>query len=278
MEKQNCILRWMRNLLCGILIGAGAILPGVSGGVLAVIFGLYNPFMEVLTEPRRALPKYWMTFVPVVIGCGIGFIVFAKGLSTFFAVSPTVAVWLFVGLILGTAPALFREAGAHGRGKSAWGSLLLCGGVMFAGLYYISHVAAIQVTPNLGWYSFCGVLLGLGIIIPGMTSSSVLMALGLYRPVLDGLANLDVMVISACLPGVVLAILLPARFVRWGFRAHYTVAYHGILGIVLASTLVIVPKSYGGVGEILLSALCAAAGFVLALLMEHLDSRIQRKK
>ena len=60
MEQQNGAARWMRDLLCGLLIGAGAILPGVSGGVLAVIFGIYRPFMEVLADPFRELPRYWM--------------------------------------------------------------------------------------------------------------------------------------------------------------------------------------------------------------------------
>ena len=55
----------LRYLLCGALIGAGAILPGVSGGVLAVVFGIYRPFMEVLTHPRRALPKYWRMLIPL---------------------------------------------------------------------------------------------------------------------------------------------------------------------------------------------------------------------
>ena len=56
-RDQNFIMRWLRDLLCGALIGAGAILPGVSGGVLAVVFDIYRPFMEVLTCPRTAIPK-----------------------------------------------------------------------------------------------------------------------------------------------------------------------------------------------------------------------------
>ena len=52
-RRQNCILR----VLQGVLIGAGAILPGVSGGVLAVIFGIYRPAMELLTHPKRALAR-----------------------------------------------------------------------------------------------------------------------------------------------------------------------------------------------------------------------------
>ena len=63
-RDQNFIIRWFRDLLCGVLIGAGAILPGVSGGVLAVVFDIYQPFMEVLTHPRRAIPKYWKWFPP----------------------------------------------------------------------------------------------------------------------------------------------------------------------------------------------------------------------
>ena len=55
-EKRRQRSRWLRYFFCGILIGAGAILPGVSGGVLAVVFDIYRPFMEVLTRPRKALP------------------------------------------------------------------------------------------------------------------------------------------------------------------------------------------------------------------------------
>ena len=267
-------VRWLRNLLCGALIGAGAILPGLSGGVLAVVFGIYEPFMEILTRPRTALPKYWRWLPPLAIGWCAGFLGFAKGIAAALEVSASVTTWLFIGLIVGTVPSLFRQAGREGRGPAAWGSLFLCAGVVFAGLYHMSHQAYLSVTPNLWWYNFCGALWGVGIIIPGFTSSSVMMALGLYQPMLEGLANLDLMVLAACLPGMALAVALLARAVSWFFRRHYAVAHHGILGFVLASTLVIIPTSYGTAGEAVLSALCCAAGFGLALLLEKLDRRI----
>lgn len=274
-RNQNSIMRWLRNLLCGVFIGAGAILPGVSGGVLAVVFDIYRPFMEVLTRPRTAIPKYWIWFPPIIIGWCVGFLGFAKGIATAISLSNTVTTWLFIGLIVGTMPALFREAGKEGRSAASWASLGVCALAVFMGLFYVSRVAHMSVTPNFWWYNFCGMLWGASIVIPGMTSSSIMMALGLYQPMLEGLARLDFLVLAASLPGMILTILLLARFVSWFLRTHYSVAYHGILGTVVASTLVIIPSEYGQY-ESLLSAVCCVGGFLLAFLLARLDRKIQK--
>ena len=274
-RDRNFGIRWLRDLLCGVLIGAGAILPGVSGGVLAVVFDIYRPFMEVLTHPREAIPKYWRWFLPIRLGCAIGFLGFAKGIAAAIDVSSTVTTWLFIGLIVGTVPSLFREAGKEGRSIGSWVSMAVCAGAIFFSLFYVGKVICVTVEPNFWWYNFCGALWGMSLVIPGLTSSSVMMALGLYQPMLEGLARLDFLVLSACLPGMVLTILLLARLVSWFFRKHYSIAFHGIFGIVLASTLVIIPTSYVGAWEIVLSAVCCIGGFLLAYFMARLDRRIQ---
>lgn len=274
-RDRNFGIRWLRDLLCGVLIGAGAILPGVSGGVLAVVFDIYRPFMEVLTHPREAIPKYWRWFLPIGLGCAIGFLGFAKGIAAAIDVSSTVTTWLFIGLIVGTVPSLFRETGKEGRSIGSWVSMAVCAGAIFFSLFYVGRVICVTVEPNFWWYNFCGALWGMSLVIPGLTSSSVMMALGLYQPMLEGLARLDFLVLSACLPGMVLTILLLARLVSWFFRKHYSIAFHGIFGIVLASTLVIIPTSYVGAWEIVLSAVCCIGGFLLAYFMARLDRRIQ---
>lgn len=274
-RDRNFGIRWLRDLLCGVLIGAGAILPGVSGGVLAVVFDIYRPFMEVLTHPREAIPKYWRWFLPIGLGCAIGFLGFAKGIAAAIDVSSTVTTWLFIGLIVGTVPSLFREAGKEGRSIGSWVSMAVCAGAIFFSLFYVGKVICVTVEPNFWWYNFCGALWGMSLVIPGLTSSSVMMALGLYQPMLEGLARLDFLVLSACLPGMVLTLLLLARLVSWFFRKHYSIAFHGIFGIVLASTLVIIPTSYVGAWEIVLSAVCCIGGFLLAYFMARLDRRIQ---
>lgn len=275
MEKEERA-RWLRDMLCGALIGAGAILPGVSGGVLAVVFDVYRPMMETLTHPKQGLLKYWHIFLPIGIGWAIGFLGLARGITAAYSLSAAATVWLFIGLIGGTFPALWREAGKEGHSPAAWVSCAVCALAVFSTLFYVRHVLHVTVDPNFWWYNFCGALWGAGVVLPGLTSSSIMMALGLYEPMMHGLADMQLLVLSACLPGMMLTMLLLARVVTWLFRRYYAIVFHGILGIVAASTLVIVPVHYGSWGEGLASAVCCAAGFGVAYFLEKLDRALPR--
>lgn len=102
------------KLLQGILIGLGAVLPGISGGVLCVVFGVYAPIMALLSNPFRAFKKYALTLLPIVIGMGIGFLGVSKALGILLKAYPDASVCLFVGLIIGMLPSLFREARSKG--------------------------------------------------------------------------------------------------------------------------------------------------------------------
>ncbi|MPM97417.1 hypothetical protein SDC9_144590 [bioreactor metagenome] len=101
------------------------------------------------------------------------------------------------------------------------------------------------------------------------------MALDLYQPIMQGLSEMNLSVLLSTLPGMVLTVLLLARLVNWVFQKHYSVAFHGILGVVIASTMVIFPVEYAGAGEVVLSVICAAVGFLLAFFLSGLDRRTQ---
>ena len=175
--KQADRARWLRDLLCGALIGAGAILPGVSGGVLAVVFDVYRPMMETLAHPGRGIRKYWHIFLPLGIGWAVGFLGLAKGISAAYALSDAATIWLFIGLIAGTFPALWREAGKEGHGRAAWIACGVCALSVFLTLFYVRHVLRVTVTPNFGWYNFCGALWGASVVLPASrkTKSSAVM-------------------------------------------------------------------------------------------------------
>ena len=265
-------------LVSGILIGGGAILPGISGGVLCVMFGIYRPMMEVLSNPVTGIRKHWRIFLPVGIGWVIGFLLLARLVELVFNANATVATWLFIGLIAGEIPALLRDAGEQGRTKGSIAACAVAFLLMLGALLAVRLSPTVSVTPSTGWYLFAGVLWGLSMIVPGMSSSPVLMALSLYAPLAAGIAAVDLGVILHWIGGLVLTVLLLARFVSRQMERHYSVTMHAVAGIAIASTVMTIPTDYPDAKTVLLSALCAAAGILIALGMSRLERLKDREE
>ena len=139
----------------GALIGLGAVLPGISGGVLSVIFGVYKPVMELLANPVRNFKTHVPKLFPIILGGIIGFLGIANLLSYVLEKYPDPSVCLFVGLIGGMLPSLFREAGQKGRSKGSYISLVTAMLLVFALLIGLQS-ASVTTSPSFGWFVFCG--------------------------------------------------------------------------------------------------------------------------
>ena len=269
MSSRERLLR----LVQGFIIGAGGILPGISGGVLAVVFGIYRPVMEVLAHPREGLRRHLPLLLPVGIGAALGFLGGSGLILVLFASSEKLATCLFIGLILGTVPSLWGEAGAQGRGRGAYLSCAVSFLALSAILLYAQYGAFYTMQAGFLGFLFCGLLWGLSLIVPGMTSSSILMAVGLLTPMVEGFTRFDLSVILPWLLGMALVVLSLARVVNWCFKAHYPLFYHAVFGIVLASTLTIVPLHYDGARDVLTCLLAA----VLGALAAYFSAKLQPK-
>lgn len=267
--------QWLLKVVQGTFIGVGAILPGVSGGVLCVLFGIYQPMMALLSNPFKAFKKYYKLFIPVLIGVAVGFLGLAKVVAWLFGENSLMAVSLFVGLILGMVPSLFRDAGEKGRPRSAWVTLAISFVVLFSFLWYLQQGIQMQLTPNAGWYFFCGAVWGLSLVAPGLSSSSILLFMGLYEPMTQGIAALDFGVLIPLFAGILATALLTGRGVNKLFEKYYPQAYHGILGVVLASTLLIVPTQFTSLNEGLTCLLFAVIGAVFAWGMDKWGRKVK---
>lgn len=277
-------------MLQGAIIGAGGILPGVSGGILCVAFGLYMPLMQLFANPLKEAPKTWKKWMFVGIGGCIGLFVFAKLLTLLFDASETVAKSLFAGLIAGTLPSLFREAHSDPRkserkhsdkAKIYRGIALFIGFVLamtlFVTLEIFKQRATLNITPSAVWFGVCGFIIGMGFTIPGLTSSTILIFLGLLQPMLEGATNLDFGVIIPVGIGVVLSILALSRLVNFIFGKWYTVAFYAVIGMIFASTLAIIPRAYTGALQILMCIGAAIVGAVIALVLEKILSKYDKE-
>lgn len=267
--------KWLVLLIQGAIIGVGAILPGVSGGVLCVVFGIYPPMMALLAHPLQSFGKYYRLFILVIIGWALGFLALAGVIAELFAKESNIITCLFVGLIAGMFPSLFREGARDGRTKAAWTALILSTALLLGLFMLLQYGVGVQLTPSAPWFLFCGALWGVSLIVPGMSSSSLLIFLGLYYPMSAGIAALNPAVIVPFVIGILLTVLLLARGVNTLFERHYGVAFHCIIGFVIASTIPIIPLSYKSAGQGLLCLLVAAAGFFATFYMDKLGERTQ---
>ena len=257
------------GVIQGILIGAGAILPGISGGVLCVVFGIYRQMMAVLAHPFKNLKLYWKMFMPIGIGWAIGFVGLAGVIAKLLSLNAVVIISLFVGLIAGTFPGLLREGSKNGRTKGMWIALAISTAALLSFFFTLKFSTSTTVTPSFGWYIFCGALWGISLIVPGMSSSSLLMFLGLYQPMSEGIATFDFHVLIPFAIGIIGTVLLLARLVNNLFEKHYGIAFFCVVGFVIASTIPIIPVSFKSVGEAVLCVVAAAAGFVGAFMMDR---------
>ena len=262
------------RVLQGALIGLGAVLPGISGGVLCVVFGFYALIMEFLADPFRKFKTHGAMLAPVLVGVVLGFLGVAKILAILLETFEHQSVCLFIGLIAGMLPSLFREAGEQGRPKSSYVSLTIAMVLTFALLISLK-IFSVQIAPNFLWYLFCGFCLALSIIAPGMSFSTLLMPLGLYTPFVDGIGSLNFGVLIPGAIGAVATVILFAKAVDMLFRKHHPQAFHAIIGVVIAATVMIVPfESFtASVGGALVNIVCLVAGVVAALLLDKFNQK-----
>ena len=268
-------LQFLFRIIQGALIGLGAVLPGISGGVLGVIFGIYKPIMELLSNPFKNFKTHVPKLIPVFIGGVIGFLGVANILAFFLNKYPDPSVCLFIGLISGMLPSLFREAGEQGRTKGSWISLVVCMVFIFALLIGLK-MTSIEVAPNFLWYLFCGFCLALSVIAPGMSFSTLLMPLGLYTPFVDGIGHFDMSVLIPGGVGALVTVILFAKAINALFDNYYSIAFHGILGIVIAATVMIIPmESFLSAGSAIVNVICIVVGIICALALDKFNSRVK---
>lgn len=277
-QNKNTPMLFLFRVVQGAFIGLGAVLPGISGGVLSVIFGIYKPIMELLSNPFKNFKTHVPPLIPVFIGGAVGFLGIANLLAFFLNKYPDPSVCLFIGLISGMLPSLFREAREEGVAKGSYVSLVVCMIVIFALLGGL-NMASVEIEANFISYLFCGFCLALSVIAPGMSFSTLLMPLGLYTPFVDGIGHLDFQVLIPGGIGALVTVICLAKAVNALFDHFYSLAFHGIIGIVIAATVMIIPFSSftASATGCIVNIICLVVGVIAALLLDKFNSRVEVK-
>ena len=275
MKKQNSLADWILRFVKGMFVGTGFILPGVSGGALAAIFGIYERIITFLAHITRNFKENVLFLMPVGFGLIAGIFLLSFPISFLLNAYEVQVLWFFIGCILGTLPLLWKQAGRKGRKPKHLGAmavsfvlsfiLLICGE---------GFVSGGSIPQSIGSWVVVGAVIGLGVIVPGLSPSNFLVYMGMYEPMTTGIKTLDFAVIIPIGIGAAVCVLLLSRLMDYIFHKAYSGLFHCILGVVFSSTLMIVPRGYNylSAGALLCLLLCAA-GVALGYWMGTLEER-----
>ena len=282
MVQKNRLFQWLVWAAQGVLVGFGAILPGVSGGALLAAFGLYKPILDLISSPIKGIKKYFWMFCFFGIGGLIGFVGLSGLVNVFLEANEALVKCVFIGFMLGTVPELWSDAGKSidtekypRHRKTDWLALGIGFAVMLAILLLLNGSAAVQMQPGLPAWIFCGICWGLSFVIPGLSASTLLLFFGLYGPMLDGISRLDM---GVCIPlgiGMVVILLLLPRLVKAAFARWDAPLSHGILGIVLATTVMIFPGLPADALGWILYVVCIICGCAVSYVLGKICARLR---
>ena len=222
----------------GVLIGAAGIAPGVSGCVVALSLGVYRPAIDALAHMRRQSRESAAYLAPLVMGCGVGMALAGYVLMAFMVMFAVEALYLFAGLVLGSLPGLVRAGGGW---RLRCVPALALGAVAYWVLSRLlptaPELARLDAPAALG----CGAVLALGTVVPGVSSSFLLLRCGMYRAYLSALGQARLSELALIALGFVLMAAALVRVVSLIMERYPATAQLAIAGFTFMSVLDAMP-------------------------------------
>ena len=282
-------MNYMFLVIKGFFLGLANIIPGVSGGTIAIVMGIYEKLLNVINNFFKDIKKNIMFLVPIGVGAVIAIISLGKVISYSLDNYALITILFFVGLILGGIPILYKEV--KGKEKVSNGIFLFIS-------YILVIILSFGFTSNNQGVSFInmnvmdyikiflvGVVAAATMIIPGISGSMVLLLLGYYEPIVEVVSNLtdfsDLWYnMSILIPlglGVILGVWLVAKLITWLFEKFKTKTYFAIIGFVLASVVVMFGKN-SNLNFDIVNIIGGIALFIIGLIISYKLSMYEKEK
>lgn len=240
--------------LKGFIIGVANIIPGVSGGTLAITLGIYEKLIGIISHFFKNIKENIKFLIPIVIGAVLSILILSKVISYSLDKFPLPTTLLFIGLILGGLPMLFGKVKKASKKKIVPNIIILLITFSIVATFgFMNTGSASANLSNPGFIDFIllflvGMVAAATMIIPGISGSFMLMLLGYYKPIIDTISSLasfknighDLIVLIPFGIGILVGIVLVAKLIELLLKKFPTQTYYGIIGFVLASIISIV--------------------------------------
>ena len=262
-------------ILKGFILGIANIIPGVSGGTLAMTMGIYEDIIKSISSILKTPKKSLKLLLHLGIGAVLSILILSKLLNytlTNYAFATTL---FFIGLIVGGFPLLLKKAKGH---KVSLGYLLsfLSTTSLVIILRLLQTSENTVSLNNVSLFTIIilllvGMLAASTMVIPGVSGSFVLMLIGFYKPILNTISNItkinllghNLLILVPFGIGVLLGIVLTAKLIEYLLKKYEIYTYYGIYGFILASILVLILNVYNkatGIPEVVVGILLVLLG------------------
>ncbi|HLR64840.1 MAG TPA: DUF368 domain-containing protein [Pseudogracilibacillus sp.] len=267
-------MEW-KNIYRGFVMGTSDVVPGVSGGTIAVLLGIYDQLIEAISA---LFTKKWrqslMFLIPLAIGAGSAILAFSKVINYLLEYYSMFTFYFFIGLILGILPYLFRESNALKTFKWQHIALLIIGVIIIVLIPTNGDEDLLITDRSMSTYFFLfisGVVASAAMILPGISGSLVLLVLGSYGTILHAVEHFEFSVLVVVAIGIFLGIISISNIIKYFLHHFHTATFALIIGFVIGSIYVIFPGWPLSIGSTLISLLIFLAGLTIATILGRIE-------
>ena len=267
----------LKTIVKGFIVGSSMMIPGVSGGSMAMILGIYDRLIASIPAlfKKKTFVESFKFLLVFVIAALAGILIVARPLDALISRYSIVIMYLFLGAVCGTIPMMVKKA--HSEGFDIPSLIYIAIGILI--VFSIDFIPEGIFNPSLN-ASFTdiliqllgGVLVSIGLVLPGISTSYLLLVLGLYEPLLSALSNGEFLSLIPLVLGLLVGILALTKGLEIAMNRYPKITYMMILGFLLGSIREIypgIPSSWSIIVAILLFVLGFVVVYKLSLFEEN---------
>lgn len=257
------------TLLKGTIVGGTMLVPGVSGGSMAMILGIYDKLVSSVSSFRRHKKESFFFLALFSLGGGLGMLLFAKPLLSLIETYPMPMLYFFLGAVAGGVPLILEQARVK---RFSWEvPIYIMVGLLVVTLFSLLPTGAFQSEMETGVISFlllmlAGFIAAVALVLPGISVSYLLLLMGLYDETMRAISEFHLPFLIPLGVGLILGIVLTTKILESAMTKYPQPTYLIILGFVLGSIAEIFPGIPGGMELFLCLGMLAAGFFVIRML------------
>lgn len=246
-------IEYLKYFLSGVVFGIANVIPGVSGGTMLVVFGVFDRITEAISGIKKIFRNLGF-LVTFALGAGAGILLSAKVIGKLFTIFAVQTNMFFIGLILGGVPLIFKLGTSEKKVKTLCIVPFVISMVIVVGLSVLEKMniftmSAENITGFDAIFSLkmvvCAAIAAVTMIIPGISGSFMMMLLGVYETIIGALNNLNFYVIIPFAIGAILGIVFGAKLISLLIKKNKLMVYSAIMGMVIGSVYAILPDGFG---------------------------------